>query len=641
MKRIAQLFGAALLVTAFGFSGKAAGRFDQKLLLDKQIVHVLNRLTFGPRPGDLQQVRQMGVDKWIDQQLHPERITENSALDAKLNRLQSMNLPMWQIMEKYSPQQFMVIRPPSSIAMNALSPQIQARLRNGSVDERLNTLAALDSNTRRLVLAGAAPQMLEGLPDTIQKEAMNERQAEQADLQKERQKKMPPLNELLTPDQMRMARQGTRDEKLALIDSFESPKRQQILRALGPTPFADIPELRREVMLITQPQQLANAELIENKLYRAIYSNRQLEEVLVDFWINHFNIYNGKGQDRLYLTSFERDAIRPYVLGHFEDMLLATARHPAMLFYLDNWQSQVLREDLPGQLPPPAGVQRPGLNENYGRELLELHTLGVDGGYTQDDVIAVARAFSGWSIYDIARYAEFQFNPASHDRKEKLILGHALPAGRGEQDGMDVIDILAHHPSTAKFISKKLAQRFVADDPPQALVDRMAVTFTKTDGDLRAVLQTMFSSVEFMSEGAWQAKMKSPLEMVVSSVRAVHADVIDPTALAQRIADLGQPLYGKIEPTGYPNTGEAWTSTASVLGRINFATALLGGSMPGVKVDVSRFNFKDPSAVAGDLLSTAPSPQTLASIENGIQTKEATPSLITTLVLSSPDFQRR
>ena len=641
MKRIAQLFGAALLVTAFGFSGKAAGRFDQKLLLDKQIVHVLNRLTFGPRPGDLQQVRQMGVDKWIDQQLHPERITENSALDAKLKTLQSMSLPMWQIMEKYSPQQFMVIRPPSSIAMNALSPQIQARLRNGSVDERLNTLAALDSNTRRLVLAGAAPQMLEGLPDTIQKEAMNERQAEQADLQKERQKKMPPLNELLTPDQMRMARQGTRDEKLALIDSFESPKRQQILRALGPAPFADIPELRREVMLITQPQPLANAELIENKLYRAIYSNRQLEEVLVDFWINHFNIYNGKGQDRLDLTSFERDAIRPYVLGHFKDMLLATARHPAMLFYLDNWQSQVLREDLPGQLPPPAGVQRPGLNENYGRELLELHTLGVDGGYTQDDVIAVARAFSGWSIYDIARYAEFQFNPASHDRKEKLILGHALPAGRGEQDGMDVIDILAHHPSTAKFISKKLAQRFVADDPPQALVDRMAVTFTKTDGDLRAVLQTMFSSVEFMSEGAWQAKMKSPLEMVVSSVRAVHADVIDPTALAQRIADLGQPLYGKIEPTGYPNTGEAWTSTASVLGRINFATALLGGSMPGVKVDVSRFNFKDPSAVAGDLLSTAPSPQTLASIENGIQTKEATPSLITTLVLSSPDFQRR
>jgi uncharacterized protein (DUF1800 family) len=483
--------------------------------------------------------------------------------------------------------------------------------------------------------------MLEGLPDTIQQEAMKERQGEEAELQKERQKQMPPLNELLSQDQIRTARQGTRDEKLALINSFESPKRQQILRALGPAPFADIPEMRREVMLLTQPQQAASAELIENKLYRAIYSNRQLEEVLVDFWINHFNIYNGKGQDRLFLTSFERDAIRPYVLGHFKDMLLATAHHPAMLFYLDNWQSQVPRDDLPGQLPPPPEARRPGLNENYGRELMELHTLGVDGGYTQEDVIAVARAFSGWSIFDTAKYAEFQFQPAFHDRKEKVILGHTLPAGRGEQDGLDVIDILAHHPSTAKFISKKLAQRFVADDPPQALVDRMAATFTKTDGDLRAVLQTMFSSVEFMSEGAWQTKMKSPLEMVVSSVRAVNGDVSDTTALAQRIADLGQPLYGKVEPTGYPNTGEAWTNTASILGRINFANALLGGPLAGVKVDMSRFNFKDPSAVAADLLSTAPSPQTLASIEKGIQSKEATPSLIGSLVLSSPDFQRR
>ena len=641
MKRIAQLFGAALMVTVFCCSGDAAGRFDQKLLLDKQIVHVLNRLTFGPRPGDIQQVRLLGVDKWIDQQLHPERITENPALSARLKPLESMTLPMWKIMEKYSPQQQVIIRPPSSIALGSLSPQIQARLRNGSVEERMNTLAAMDSETRRLVLAAAVPQMLEGLPDTIQQEAVKERQAEQAFLQKERQKQMPPLNELLSQDQIRLARQGTRDEKIALINSFESPKRQQVLRALGPAPFADIPELRREVMLLNQPQQVANAELIENKLYRAIYSNRQLEEVLVDFWVNHFNIYNGKGQDRLFLTSFERDAIRPYVLGHFKDMLLATAHHPAMLFYLDNWQSQVPRDDQPGGFVPAPGAQRPGLNENYGRELMELHTLGVNGGYTQEDVIAVARAFSGWTIYDVSKYAEFQFQPAFHDRKEKVVLGHTLPAGRGEQDGLDVIDILAHHPSTAKFISKKLAQRFVADDPPQALIDRMAATFTKTDGDLRAVLQTMFSSVEFMSEGAWQAKIKSPLEMVVSSVRAINADISDTTALAQRIADLGQPLYGKIEPTGYPNTGEAWTNTASVLGRINFATALLGGPLPGVKVDMSRFNFKDPAAVAGDLLSTPPTPQTLASIQKGIQSKEATPSLITTLVLSSPDFQRR
>jgi uncharacterized protein (DUF1800 family) len=643
MKRFGQLLVvAAVFVTAFCFRGDAAGRFDQKLLLEKQIVHVLNRLTFGPRPGDVQQVRLLGIDKWIDQQLHPERVTENTALAAKLKPLESLNLPLWQITERYSqPPAAFNIRPPSQLIMNTLPQQVQARLRNGSVDERMNTLASLDANTRRLVLAAATPQMLEGLPDPLQQEAMKTRQAEQDDLQKERQRLMPPLNELMSQDQIRTARQGSREQKVALINSFDAQKRQQILRGLGPGPFSDIPDLRREVMLVTQPQQAANSELVENKLYRAIYSNRQLEEVLVDFWMNHFNIFNGKGQDRLYLTGFERDAIRPYVLGHFKDMLLATARHPAMLFYLDNWQSQVPRDDQPGQPQPPPGAQRPGLNENYGRELMELHTLGVDGGYTQQDVIAVARAFSGWTIYDTGKYSEFQFNPAGHDRKEKVVLGHTLPAGRGEQDGLDVIEILAHHPSTAKFISKELAQRFVADDPPQALVDRMAATFTKTDGDLRAVLQTMFSSVEFMSEGAWQSKIKSPFEMVVSSVRALDADVTDTFALAQKVSDLGEPLYGKIEPTGYPNTGEAWTNTASVLGRINFATALVNGPFAGVKIDVSRFNFKNPATVAGELLNTAPSTQTLASIEKGIRDKEATPSLLSTLVLSSPDFQRR
>jgi hypothetical protein len=253
MKRIEHLFGVvALLATALCFSGDAAGRFDQKLLLEKQFVHVLNRLSFGPRPGDLQQIRQTGIEKWVDQQLHPERISENPALESRLKPLESLNLPMWQIMEKFSqpPAIFAVRRPESQLAMNSLSPQIQARLRNGSVEERMNTIAALDPNTRRLVLAAATPQMMEGLPDTLQQEAMKLRQAEQDELQKERQRMMPPLNELLSPDQVRLARQGTREEKLALINSFESPKRQQVLRALGPAPFADIPQLRRELMLL-------------------------------------------------------------------------------------------------------------------------------------------------------------------------------------------------------------------------------------------------------------------------------------------------------------------------------------------------------------------------------------------------------
>jgi len=286
------------------------------------------------------------------------------------------------------------------------------------------------------------------------------RQAQQHALQAERRRLNPPVNELLTPDQQRQLRAGTDQEKLALINSLDPEKRQQLLRnPQVAQQLQGLPQLRREAMKLSQPQQVVNGELIENKLYRAIYSNRQLEEVLVDFWLNHFNVFNGKGPNRLLLTSYERDAIRPHVLGHFKDLLLATARHPAMLYYLDNWQSQVLRDDL--NMPP--SVRRPGLNENYGRELMELHTLGVNGGYAQQDIIAVARAFSGWSIYDPFKYAEFQFNPAGHDRKEKVVLGHTLPAGRGEQDGLDVIDILAHHPSTAKFISKELAQRFVAD----------------------------------------------------------------------------------------------------------------------------------------------------------------------------------
>ena len=507
---------------------------------------------------------------------------------------------------------------------------------NCSAEERRTTLASLAPDLRRLVLAAAPPPMLDGLPDELREEAASARKAEQEERQKEVRRLMPPLSQLLSPEEIRLVTRGTAEQKLTVLNSFDAEKRRQIVRAVPPQALADLPALRREAMAARQPQQFVNAELIEHKLYRALYSNRQLEEVLVDFWMNHFNVFNGKGPDRVLLTAFERDAIRPHVFGRFQDMLLATARHPAMLYYLDNWQSQSPREDVPG----PPGARR-GLNENYGRELMELHTLGVDGGYTQDDVIAVARAFTGWTIFDPQKFAEFQFNPAWHDRKEKVVLGHTIPAMGGEQDGLQVIDILAHHPSTATFISRKLAQRFVADDPPPPLVARMAATFTRTDGDIRAVLQTLFKSSEFVSEGAWHAKLKSPLEVVVSAVRAMNAEVTDTFALAQRIADLGEPLYGKLEPTGYPNTGDAWMNTSGILGRINFATALAAGQIQGVRVDVGRLNVKDPPAVAGGILNTAPSSSMLAAIEKGMQGKEATPSILATLVLGSPDFQRR
>jgi uncharacterized protein (DUF1800 family) len=640
MKGLGHALGiAVVLLAGLPFPGRSAGRFDQRLSADRQIIHVLNRLTFGPRAGDVAEVRRVGLDRWIDLQLHPDRLAENPAFDTPLAPFTTLQLATWQILEKY-PQApaALMIRPSSAAALQSLSPLQRAVLTTGSGDDRRTALGALDPETRRLVLAGASPQMLDGLPDLLQQEAATARQAEQEALQKERLRLTPPLTDLLSADQIRTARTGTHEEKLAIVDSLDADKRQQVLRALGPQAFPDFPTLRREAMAASQPQQFVHSELIENKLYRAVYSNRQLEEVLVDFWMNHFNVFNGKGPARALLTSYERDAIRPHVFGRFRDLLLATARHPAMLFYLDNWQSQAPRDDLP---QPPPGIQRPGLNENYGRELMELHTLGVDGGYTQDDVVAVARAFTGWTIFDLNRYAEFQFNPGGHDRKEKIVLGHTLAAGRGEQDGLDVIDILARHPSTATFISKKLAQRFVADDPPAALVSRMAETFTRTDGDLRAVLQTLFGSPEFLSEGAWQVKLKSPLEMVVSAVRAVNAGVDDTFALAQRIADLGEPLYGRVEPSGYSNTGEAWANTAGILGRINFAAALTSGQVPGVKVNLSRFNFKDAATVAGELLGVPPSPSTLAAIEKGIEDKEATPSILAALVMGSPDFQRR
>jgi uncharacterized protein (DUF1800 family) len=640
MKAVCRAVGvSAFLMVSLALAGRASGPFGQKLSTDKQVAHVLNRLAFGPRPGDVAYVRRLGVGKWVDLQLHPDRIAENPVLDAKTRALKTPAAPTWALLANYSvTPPVLNSRSPSSLALASLPPQQASRIMNGSLEERRTTLAALDPGVRRLVLAAAPARVLDGLSEEWLQDAANVRRTEQDDRQKELRRLMPPLTDLLSPQQMNVAMRGKAAEKRALIDGLGAEPRRQLLRAMPVQALVDLPDLRREAMALSQPQQFVNAELMEQKLYRAIYSNRQLEEVLVDFWTNHFNVFNGKGPDRVLLTSFERDAIRPYVFGHFKDMLLATARHPAMLYYLDNWQSQAPREDLP---PPPQGARRPGLNENYGRELMELHTLGVDGGYTQADVVAVARAFTGWTIYDPQRFAEFQFNPAVHDRKEKVVLGHTIPAMGGEQDGLEVIDILAHHPSTARFISRKLAQRFVADAPPPALVDRMAATFTRTDGDLRAVVETMVTSPEFLSEGAWRAKVKSPLELVVSSIRATDAEVIDTFSLAQRIADLGQPLYGKLEPTGYSNTGDAWTNTASILGRINFEAALAAGQVPGVSVPTGRFASKPAAVVAAELLDFAPPATLVAAIEKGLQGRESTPALLLPLVMSSPDFQRR
>src|SRR5215813_11039377 len=483
----------------------------------------------------------------------------------------------------------------------------------------------------------------------------------QEEIQKEQRRRNPQLDDLLTQDDARIARSGSKDQLVALFDRLDPEKRGQIASQLPPQRLAEFPDLRREAAFRRTPRLVASEDLKEAKVFRAIYSNRQLEEVLVDFWYNHFNVDAAKNVAQvpnlvhLLIGNYERDAIRPYVLGHFKDLLLATAHHPAMLYYLDNWESVApgafevgpfaprrgIVNGVPNSiLPGPFGRVAHGLNENYGREIMELHTLGVNGGYTQDDVIAVARSFTGWTVSN-PENPRFVFAPFMHDFGEKRVLGHRIPAGGGEQDALQVIDILSHHPSTAKFISKELAQRFVADDPPQPLVDRMAQTFMKTDGDLRAVLTTMFASPEFFSEGAWQSKIKSPLEMVVSAARAFNADTNDTFTLVQKVADLGEPLYGKLEPTGYSNNGETWLSTAGVMGRMNFSSALVSGSIPGVKPDLSGLGGKDAPAIGRQILGHDMSAQTAAAIDQGAQNKNAEPSFIGSMVLGSPDFQRR
>src|SRR5215831_5272774 len=457
----------------------------------------------------------------------------------------------------------------------------------------------------------------------------------------------PPLRDLLDPPQVEIAQRGTREQRAALFASLEADKLKKVAAALPVNVLGDYPEMRRMSEMSRQPRAVVLEDLSEAKLFRAIYSNRQLEEVLTDFWFNHFNVFEAKGpQFRAMLANYEDKAIRPNVLGKFKDLLLAVAHHPAMLYYLDNWESmssdvfQVgpFAQGVAGNGPPFFARQAHGLNENYGRELMELHTLGVNGGYTQQDVINVARCFTGWTIRQVNQKPEFAFAAFMHDTGEKTVLGHKIPAGGGEQDGLQVIDILVHHPAAARFISTKLARRFVADDPPPELIERMARTFLKMDGDLRAVMETMLTSRDFFSQGALQSKVKSPLEMVVSAVRALDANTPDTFTLAQKVADMGEPLYAKEPPTGYKDTTEAWLSTANVMARIGFANSLAERQIPGVSVDLSRFAGKDTAQIARELLNREPSQATLAAIEKGLEGRQPNPALVAALVISSPEF---
>jgi uncharacterized protein (DUF1800 family) len=318
-------------------------------------------------------------------------------------------------------------------------------------------------------------------------------------------------------------------------------------------------------------------EAVEARIVRAVHGPRQLQEVMTAFWFNHFNVFAGKGLDNIWTGAFEENAIRPHTMGRFRTLLGATAHHPAMLFYLDNWQNTA-----PGS--PGSKGKFEGINENYARELMELHTLGVDGGFTQKDVTEVARAFTGWTMPGPRQGNGFTFNPRLHDPGEKVVLGHVIKAGGGEADGEQVLDILAAHPSTATFIATKLARRFVSDTPPPALVARVAARFRDTRGDLREVTRAILMSPEFLSPDAFNAKVKTPFEFVASAVRATGADVHDALPLVRNLQQLGMPLYQCQPPTGYKDTADAWVNTGALVSRMNFATRLAGNKLPGTTV---------------------------------------------------------
>ncbi len=591
---------AADLTESTRLDTATAKSWNEPLSVEQKILHLLNRITFGPRPGDAERVRQIGLEAFLEEQFHPERIAD-SAVEARIALLPTLSMSTEELVENFPP------------------PKQVRKFGQG---------------------APAAPH--------------RDRRPEQ------------PLNDRRRGNEMQSAEQG-----------MMSPE--------GP---------RRVLM-----------ELAREGLWRAVYSNRQLQEVMVQFWMNHFNIFAPKGADKWLMTSYERDAIRPQVLGKFEDLLVATAKSPAMLFYLDNWMSTTPNPTRPGKAAPTwrrqrafsrpfgpfgrggqPGVWRPfgwpsdnrrprnpngraaregglkqnkrGLNENYAREIMELHTLGVDGGYTQRDVIEVARCFTGWTIDRPRQGGEFIFNPRMHDFGQKVVLRHKIRSGRGMEDGLEVLHLLAHQAATGHFISLKLCRRFIADDPPQSVVERASQAFLRTDGDIRAVLKTIFTSPEFYSQAAFQAKVKSPLELVASSLRALNADTDADVPLLQFIARMGQPMFQYQAPTGFPDRADTWISSNTLLTRLNFATMLATNRIRGTQVDFQKLGFGDDVAssdaivekFAGYLVGGSLSPETrqailksLAGTSTTESAAEARPVLSTaaTLLLASPEFQRR
>ena len=679
------LLMAAGLTTQFALGRKkdkpAAGE-TTSMDAQKRAVHALNRLTFGPRPGDVERVKQTGVDKWIELQLHPDKI-DDSALDAKLDPFRTLRMRTREIVENFPPDQLIkqiadgkasLPQDPTKRAVyEAQLQQYEDKQERKDKDKDINKAEAPQSgDAQNTCRDGACPVSAESTQPADSEQTRRREERRRANLRAQELLDLPPderMKEILkmSPEDRRTIATTTKGARADALMEGMSPQQKETMQALN------------------NPQQVVVNELTQAKLLRAIYSERQLDEVMTDFWFNHFNVFINKGADRYLLTSYERDAIRPHALGKFEDLLVATAKSPAMLFYLDNWlsvgpDSEIALGIAPHQThrrvhgpSPNSRPQRPrgnkakqasGLNENYGRELMELHTLSVNGGYSQKDVTEVAKVFTGWTLDQPRKGGDFRFEPRMHEPGDKIVLGHRIKE-HGEKEGLEVLHLLAHNPNTGHFISQKLAMRFVSDDPPPALVDRMTKTYLKKNGDIREVLRTMFKSPEFWSPEAYRAKVKTPLEFVVSAVRASGAQVEDARALVGTLNNMGMMPYGMPPPTGYSMKADVWVNSSALLGRMNFALGLAAGKIRGIKIDPAA-----RPAAAGDSEATPDAQQTLATLENSLlsgdiskQTHDTISkqledpkvsqrrlddprrppnvAAITGLILGSPEFQRR
>jgi uncharacterized protein (DUF1800 family) len=602
----------SLLAGTFLTGASAQQRARQNRLgEDQRVLHVLNRAGFGARPGDVERVRALGLDRYLEQQLHPETLSDALA-DAKVQNLDALKMTTAELYANF-PQPGRLLK--QMERQGKLPPELAALRENKEKD-------AVDKGAQSSVLSskeGGAPAGMMTADSASRQTAA-------------------PL-----PDG---------DDNGTAADKNVAGKNREYRQTI------------RDYYLqndLRPPQQIM-AQLQASRILRAVYSERQLQEAMVDFWTNHFNVFAGKGADKWLLVSYDRDTIRPHAMGRFQDLLVATAQSPAMLFYLDNFQSvspnaqagmggrrglqggpqqqrplldmlmrgrgiagPAMRPNAGGpgaEMPKQAQAQTPqtkraprGINENYARELMELHTLGVDGGYTQKDVQEVARCFTGWTIFaprgaggggNMEDAGKFYFNARLHDEGEKLVLGHKIPAGGGIKDGLLVLDILAHHPATARHLAFQLSQRFVSDNPSPALVERVANAYTKSGGDVRETLRAIFTSPEFNAPEAYRAKIKQPFELTVSAIRALGGETNGGPAIQQWISRMGQPLYGYQTPNGYADMAEAWVNTGALLERLNFCLALAGNRINGTRVDLSR--FADGASLSGPNNSSAPDP---------------------------------